>query len=127
MGCCIPLTSHYKYNDVQRSWLWSFILYILLLLYLYYILRFLLGRQLEHHRLQLLLPVGPPLPHLPCGHLLPTQVNIRLKGTVHRQLTGVESGRYQLIGILKLPGRPCSFFNFKGTPSREEHKTICSV
>ena len=34
---------------------------------------------------------------------------------------------YQSIGILKLPGRPFSFFNFKGTPSWEEHKTVPSV
>jgi len=26
-----------------------------------------------------------------------------------------------------MPGRPFSFFNFKGTPSLEEHKTILSV
>ena len=26
-----------------------------------------------------------------------------------------------------MPGRPFSFFNFKGTPSREEHKTVPSV
>ena len=26
-----------------------------------------------------------------------------------------------------MPGRPFSFFNFKGTPSREEHKAILSV
>ena len=26
-----------------------------------------------------------------------------------------------------MPGRPFSFFNFKGTPSREEHKTILSI
>ena len=34
---------------------------------------------------------------------------------------------YQSIGILKLPGWPFSFFNFKGTPSRVEHKTIRSI
>ena len=26
-----------------------------------------------------------------------------------------------------MPGRPFSFLNFKGTPSREEHKTVPSV
>ena len=27
----------------------------------------------------------------------------------------------------KLPGWPFSFFHFKGTPSREEHKTVLSI
>ena len=35
-----------------------------------------------------------------------------LKGTVERQLTGVEGGTYQLIDNFKLPGRPFSFFHF---------------
>ena len=31
---------------------------------------------------------------------------------------------YQSIDILKLSGCPFFFFHFKGTPSREEHKTV---
>jgi hypothetical protein len=34
---------------------------------------------------------------------------------------------YQSIDNFKMPGWPFPFFNFKGTPSREEHKTVPSV
>jgi len=34
---------------------------------------------------------------------------------------------YQSIDIFNLSGGPFSSFHFKGTPSREEHKTVHSV
>ena len=54
-------------------------------------------------------------------------LDLALKGTVQRKVTGVESVRYPSIDIFKLSGWPFSFFHFKGTPSREEHKTVHSV
>ena len=49
------------------------------------------------------------------------------KGTVQRQLTGVESDRYQSVENLSCRVGHFSFCHFKGTPSREEHKTLTSV
>ena len=48
------------------------------------------------------------------------------KGTVQWQVTGVESGINRLIILNCLDGH-FPFFNFKGTPSWEEHKTVPSV